>query len=109
MTLTKELRGSRINVWQVLKDKFPIFVFGFIVVWICNCLHLWPVPASEVMERVMNWSFTLCFVGLGLQTKLGDMKKAGPKGILIGYVAGCVRIGICLGLIVLLGKVGLIG
>jgi uncharacterized integral membrane protein (TIGR00698 family) len=108
MTLTKELRGSRINVWQVLKDKFPIFVFGFIVVWIGNCLHLWPVPASEAMERVMNWSFTLCFVGLGLQTKLGDMKKAGPKGILIGYVAGCLRIGICLGLIVLLGKAGLI-
>ncbi len=108
MTLTKELRGSRINVWQVLKDKFPIFVFGFIVVWIGNCLHLWPVPASEAMERVMNWSFTLCFVGLGLQTKLGDMKKAGPKGILIGYVAGCIRIGICLGLIVLLGKFGLI-
>lgn len=106
MTLTKEFGESKINVWQVLKDKFPIFVFGFIVVWICNCLHLWPVPASEAMERVMNWSFTLCFVGLGLQTKLGDMKKAGPKGILIGYVAGCIRIGICLGIIVLLGKLG---
>lgn len=108
MTLTKEFSESKINVWQVLKDKFPIFVFGFIVVWIGNCLHLWPVPASEAMERVMNWFFTLCFVGLGLQTKLGDMRKAGPKGILIGYVAGCLRIGICLGLIVVLGKVGLL-
>ena len=106
MTLTKEFRESKINVWQVLKDKFPIFVFGFIVVWVANCLHLWPVPASEAMERVMNWSFTLCFVGLGLQTKLGDMKKAGPRGILIGYIAGCIRIGICLGIIVLLGKLG---
>jgi uncharacterized integral membrane protein (TIGR00698 family) len=106
MTLTKEFRESTINVWQVLKDKFPIFVFGFIVVWVANCLHLWPVPASEAMERVMNWSFTLCFVGLGLQTKLGDMKKAGPRGILIGYIAGCIRIGICLGIIVLLGKLG---
>jgi uncharacterized integral membrane protein (TIGR00698 family) len=106
MTLTKEFRESTINVWQVLKDKFPIFVFGFIVVWVANCLHLWPVPASEAMERVMNWSFTLCFVGLGLQTKLGDMKKAGSRGILIGYIAGCIRIGICLGIIVLLGKLG---
>jgi uncharacterized integral membrane protein (TIGR00698 family) len=106
MTLTKEFREGKINVWQVLKDKFPIFVFGFIMVWVANCLHLWPVPASEAMERVMNWSFTLCFVGLGLQTKLGDMKKAGPRGILIGYIAGCIRIGICLGIIVLLGKLG---
>ena len=108
MTLTREFSETKINVWQILKDKFPIFVFGFIVVWIGNCLHLWPVPASEAMEKVMNWFFTLCFVGLGLQTKLGDMRKAGPKGILIGYIAGCMRIGICLGLIVLLGKVGLL-
>jgi len=108
MTLTHESRSSKINIWQILKDKFPIFVFGFMVVWIGNCLHLWPVPASEAMEKVMNWFFTLCFVGLGLQTKLGDMRKAGPKGILIGYVAGCMRIGICLGFIVILSKVGLI-
>jgi uncharacterized membrane protein YadS len=56
----------------------------------------------------MNWFFTLCFVGLGLQTKLGDMKKAGPKGILIGYVAGFIRVWICLALIFILAKVGLV-
>ena len=108
MTLTREFRESKINVWQVIKDKFPIFILGFIIVWIGNCLHLWPVPASEAMEKVMNWFFTLCFVGLGLQTKLGDMKKAGPKGILIGYVAGFIRVGICLALIFILVKVGLV-
>lgn len=107
MTLTQEFRSTKINVWQVLKDKFPIFVFGFMVVWIGNCLHLWPVPASEAMEKVMNWFFTLCFVGLGLQTRLGDMKKAGTKGILIGYVAGCLRVSICLGLILILTKMGI--
>jgi uncharacterized integral membrane protein (TIGR00698 family) len=108
MTLSQEFRESKINIWQVMKDKFPIFILGFVIVWIGNCLHLWPVPASEAMEKVMNWFFTLCFVGLGLQTKLGDMKKAGPKGILIGYVAGFIRVGICLALIFILAKVGLV-
>ena len=108
MTLTQEFRSSKVNIWQVVKDKFPIFVFGFMIVWIANCLHLWPQPASEAMEKVMNWSFTLCFVGLGLQTKLGDMRKAGPKGILIGYVAGFLRVGICLGLILILTKMGIL-
>ena len=107
MTLTQEFRSSKINAWQVLKDKFPLFVFGFLIVWIGNCLHLWPQPANEAMEKVMNWFFTLCFVGLGLQTKLGDLRKAGPKGILIGYVAGCLRVGICVGLILLLIKAGI--
>ena len=108
MTLTREFRESKINVWQVTKDKFPIFILGFIVVWIGNCLHLWPVPASEAMEKVMNWFFTLCFVGLGLQTKLGDMKKAGPKGILIGYAAGLIRVGICLAIILILTKANMV-
>ena len=108
MTLSQEFRESKINIWQVMKDKFPIFILGFVIVWIGNCLHLWPVPASEAMEKVMNWFFTLCFVGLGLQTKLGDMKKAGPKGILIGYVAGLLRVGVCLALIFILMKAGLV-
>jgi uncharacterized integral membrane protein (TIGR00698 family) len=107
MTLTQELRTSKINVWQVLKEKFPLFVFGFLVVWIMNCLHLWPQPASEAMEKVMNWFFTLCFVGLGLQTKLADLKKAGSKGILIGYVAGCMRVGVCVAFILILIKMGI--
>lgn len=107
LTLTDELRSTKINIWRVIKDKFPIFILGFMVVWIGNCLHLWPQPASEAMGNVMNWFFTLCFVGLGLQTKLADMKKAGPKGILIGYGAGILRVGVCVILIFILAKAGL--
>ena len=46
------------------------------------------------------------FVGLGLQTKLADLKNAGPKGLLIGYIAGTLRVGVCLGIILLLLKLG---
>jgi uncharacterized integral membrane protein (TIGR00698 family) len=108
LTLTQELRSTKINVWKILKDKFPIFILGFLVVWLGNCLHLWPQPASEAMANVMNWFFTLCFIGLGLQTRLADLKKAGLKGILLGYGAGILRVGICLGLIYALVKMGFI-
>jgi uncharacterized integral membrane protein (TIGR00698 family) len=108
MTLTEELRSTRISIWRVIKDKFPIFILGFMIVWLGNCLHLWPQPASEAMGNVMNWFFTLCFIGLGLQTKLADMKKAGLKGILIGYGAGFLRVGVCLLLIFILAKFGMI-
>jgi uncharacterized integral membrane protein (TIGR00698 family) len=108
MSLTQELRSTKINIWHVIRDRFPIFILGFIVVWIGNCLHLWPQPASEAMGNVMNWFFTLCFIGLGLQTRLADMKKAGLKGILIGYGAGFLRVGTCLLLIFILAKAGLV-
>jgi uncharacterized integral membrane protein (TIGR00698 family) len=108
MTLTKELATStsKINIWQVLKEKFPLFVIGFVFVWGLNCLHMWPQPANEAMEKVLNWSFTLCFVGLGLQTKLSDLKNAGPKGLILGYIAGSLRVGICLAIIIVLLKLG---
>jgi uncharacterized membrane protein YadS len=54
----------------------------------------------------MNWFFSLCFVGLGLQTKISDLKKAGPKGIVIGYIAGGLRIGMCLILLFIVIKMG---
>jgi len=108
LTLTSELRSTKINIWQVIRDKFPIFILGFMAVWIGNCLHLWPQPASQAMENVMNWFFTLCFIGLGLQTRLADLKKAGLKGVLLGYGAGFLRVGICLVLIFIMVKIGLI-
>jgi uncharacterized integral membrane protein (TIGR00698 family) len=106
MTLGKELRTTKISFWQVMKEKFPLFVFGFAFVWTLNCLKAWPLPASDAMRNVMNWSFSLCFVGLGLQTKIADLRKAGPKGIVIGYIAGGLRIAMCLALIFVVIKAG---
>jgi len=106
MTLGKELRSTKISFWEILKEKFPLFVFGFAFVWTLNCLQVWPVPASEAMGNVMEWFFAICFVGLGMTTKLSDLRKAGAKGILIGYVAGSLRIGLCLILLFVFIKMG---
>lgn len=106
MTLGKELRSTKISFWEILKEKFPLFVFGFAIVWTLNCLQVWPVPASEAMGNVMEWFFAICFVGLGMTTKLSDLRKAGAKGILIGYVAGSLRIGLCLILLFVFIKMG---
>ncbi|MBW2146030.1 MAG: putative sulfate exporter family transporter [Deltaproteobacteria bacterium] len=105
--LTREVMGTDIKVWQVIKEKFPIYVFGFIVVWAANCLHLFPKPAVYAMEQVMIWFFTLSFVGLGLQTKLGDVKKAGIKGMIVGYTAGILKLGLCLVVILILIRMGI--
>ena len=80
MTLGKELRTATVSYWQVIQEKFPLFVFGFAFVWILNCVQAWPVPASEAMGNVMNWFFSLCFVGLGLHDQVGRFEKSGAQG-----------------------------
>ena len=105
-TFTAEFVKEKISFWQVLKDKFPMFVFGFVGVWLLNCFHLFPLPARHAMEQVMIWFFTLCFVGIGLQTKLSDVKSAGFKGISIAWFAGILKVMLCLGAILLGLKMG---
>ena len=106
-TFTKEFMAQNISFWQVIKEKFPVFVFGFVIVWVANCLHLFPKPAVYAMEQVMIWFFTLCFVGIGLQTKFSDVRKAGIGGVAIGWTAGILKVGLCLIVVMILVKMGI--
>jgi uncharacterized integral membrane protein (TIGR00698 family) len=106
-TMTRDVLSSeKINILQTVKEKFPIYVVGFIIVWLANCLHLFPKPAVFAMEKVMIWFFSLSFVGLGLQTKLSDVRKAGIKGAIVGYMAGAIKLILALVVIVFLMKQG---
>jgi uncharacterized integral membrane protein (TIGR00698 family) len=108
-TMTREVLGSeKINVWQTVKEKFPVYVIGFVIVWGANCMHLFPKPAVFAMEKVMIWLFSLSFVGLGLQTKLSDVRKAGVKGLIAGYLGGSVKLLLALFVIIALMNYGLI-
>lgn len=108
-TMTRDVLGSeKINIIQLVKEKFPIYVIGFIIVWGANILHLFPKPSVFAMEKVMIWFFSLSFVGLGLQTNLAEVRKAGMKGLIAGYIGGSVKLFLALVVIIVLMKYGLI-
>ena len=71
-------------------------------------MHLFPKPAVFAMEKVMIWFFSLSFVGLGLQTNLAEVRKAGLKGLLVGYIGGSVKLFLALVVIIILIKYGYI-
>jgi len=107
LTMTTDVIGSeKISIWKTVKEKFPIYVLGFVFVWALNCLHLFPKPAVFAMEKVMIWFFSLSFVGLGLQTNLADVKKAGIKGAVVAYIGGAIKLTLALVVIVILMKKG---
>ena len=106
-TMTKDVLGSeKISIVRTVREKFPVYVIGFIIVWGANCLHIFPKPAVFAMEKVMIWLFSFSFVGLGLQTKLGDVRKAGLKGLVAGYIGGSVKLFLTLIVIIALMKYG---
>jgi uncharacterized integral membrane protein (TIGR00698 family) len=108
-TMTREILGAeKIRIWETVKEKFPIYVIGFVIVWGANCMHLFPKPAVFAMERVMIWLFSLSFVGLGLQTTLSDVRKAGVKGLIAGYIGGSVKLLLALLVVIALMNYGLL-
>jgi len=108
-TMTREVLSSeKISILQTFREKSPVYVLGFIIVWGANCLHLFPKPAVFAMETVMIWFFSLSFVGLGLQTNLAEVRKAGLQGLIAGYIGGCVKLFLALIVIIVLMKYGYI-
>lgn len=100
--------GQKIDKWQVIKDKFPVFVFGFIIIWLLTSSGAFSPEACAWMGKVMTWFFTLGFVGLGLGTNLRDLKKAGGKPLLIGLIAGLAKVGLSLLVIIGASRLGLL-
>ncbi len=79
----------RINKWQMIVDKFPIFVLGFLAVVAFNTMGFLSKPEIKLAKTFMEWCFLLGFASIGLTTRLADLKAAGLSGFLMGFlVAG---------------------
>jgi uncharacterized integral membrane protein (TIGR00698 family) len=103
----KQEPGHEINKWQLVKDKFPLFILGFFVLVLLNSLGLESLGSPRIagspfwaMNAVYTWCFAIGFAGIGLSISIEDMKKAGGRAFSIGMVAAVVKM--VLGLLVVL-------
>ncbi len=79
----------KINKWQMIVDKFPVFVLGFLAVVAFNTMGFLSKPEIKLAKTFMEWCFLLGFASIGLTTRLADLKAAGLSGFLMGFlVAG---------------------
>jgi uncharacterized integral membrane protein (TIGR00698 family) len=106
----KQEPGHEINKWQLVKDKFPIFILGFFLLVFLNSLNISSLggPGIEgspfwAMNAVYKWFFAIGFAGIGLSISIEDMKKAGGKAFTIGMVAALVKMVLGLGAVLLIG------
>jgi len=109
------LRGSpestaQISKWQLVKDKFPVFILGFFLLVFLNSLNLDALGGPKVegstfwaMNAAYKWFFAIGFAGIGLSISIEDMKKAGGKAFLIGMTAALVKMVLGLVVVVLIG------
>lgn len=93
-TLAKDIamsdRGGR--VWgargnaSTLRRVFPLFVLGFLVAVGANTLGLVPEMWHRWLSDVATWMITAALAAIGLSTKLGHIRRTGPRPILLGAI-----------------------
>ena len=80
---------TKINKLQMIRDKFPLFILGFIVIVCMNTMGMLSKAEIKVAKVFMEWAFLLGFASIGLTTRLSDLRAAGLKGFVFGFgVAG---------------------
>ncbi len=91
--------GVEINKWQIIVDKFPIFVLGFLAVVLFNTFGFLSKPEIKQAKIFMEWCFLLGFASIGLTTRLSDLKAAGFSGFLMGFVVAGLKAAIALAVV----------
>ncbi len=82
------IEGDKLDAWQVIKEKFPIFILGFFMMVTLNQFGFFTKEQTSILGKdLLKIFFAIGFAGVGLNIALGDLRKAGGKAFIIGFIA----------------------
>lgn len=95
---------QKINALQVIKEKFPIFILGFFIMVTMNEVGLFTKAQADIMGKdLLKIFFAIGFAGVGLNIAFDDLKKAGGKAFMIGFVSAFLKAALSAAAVMALG------
>jgi uncharacterized integral membrane protein (TIGR00698 family) len=89
---TSSEKQQKINTWQVIKEKFPLFILGFFAMVTLNELGVFSEEHRTIFgKQFLQIFFAIGFAGVGLNIAFDDLKKAGGKAFIIGFIAATLK------------------
>ncbi len=96
-----ESQGGKKGLGQILVEKFPVFVIGFMVVVLLTSMGAFgdvglkdgPPPSDTIksLRNWMQWIFGFGLVGLGAFIDFKELAKAGGTPLKIGLLVGVTK------------------
>ncbi|MFZ5906745.1 MAG: YeiH family protein [Nitrospirota bacterium] len=101
---TAEGRHEKINKWQVIKEKFPLFILGFFAMVTLNEFGVFTDEHRTIFgKQFLKIFFAIGFAGVGLNIAFDDLKKAGGKAFIIGVIAATLKAVLSAIVVILIG------
>lgn len=95
---------QKMNAWQVVKEKFPIFILGFFIMVTLNQFGAFSSVQKDILGKDLVRIFmAIGFAGVGLNIAFEDLKKAGGAAFGIGFVAAIVKAVLAAIVVILIG------
>jgi uncharacterized integral membrane protein (TIGR00698 family) len=68
------------------KLAIPWFALGFLALVIVNSLHVLPAPATHTLNTLDTFALTMAMTALGIETRIAQIRQAGPRALVTGAI-----------------------
>jgi len=75
------------------KLAIPWFALGFLALVIVNSLRVLPDSAIHTMNTLDTFALTMAMTALGIETRIAQIRQAGPRALATGFIVYAWLIG----------------
>jgi uncharacterized integral membrane protein (TIGR00698 family) len=68
------------------KLAVPWFALGFLACVLVNSLHVLPAAATQSINALDTFALTMAMTALGIETRIAQVRKAGPRALATGLI-----------------------
>jgi uncharacterized integral membrane protein (TIGR00698 family) len=68
------------------KLAIPWFALGFLGFVVVNSLHVLPEAATQTLNTLDTFALTMAMTALGIETRISQIREAGPRALTTGLI-----------------------
>jgi len=68
------------------KLAVPWFALGFLALVVVNSMHVLPEAATHTLNTLDTFALTMAMTALGIETRIAQVKQAGPRALTTGLI-----------------------
>jgi uncharacterized integral membrane protein (TIGR00698 family) len=91
MWINRPARGAAASAQSGSQQKprklaIPWFALGFLACVVVNSLHVMPAATTQTLNTLDTFALTMAMTALGIETRISQIREAGPRALTTGLI-----------------------